>query len=473
MKLNKVLLGTAALAAATSMAFAQTATLHGSVDATAYGVTQAFSSEDVYTDEDGNAQSYSSATAGLDEDSELTADLTVKAANFEFNLGVKLYTGLDDDTDDYTDYTDSYDGTPFYQGNMKIDFFNQQLSVYTGKFEDFNAGYITEGSVFGSQNIRDLASSGEGQYLTGINVSPYAVKGLSAFVGFPILPGDGNGVNTDIESNYWKNLIKKVKFMAGYNMEGLANFTAGFRPGTYYTGVSSHQSDTDEDGNTGFLYNNFGEGFVQAVFNPEVLAGIPLNASYDIRYRTDASYTTTTLLTEEHTATAHTLSLSADISSLVGMEGLTLAVENRTYYYDDDYLVSDEKLLMNRLGASAAYNLPGTQFTVGGVLAGTYAADANGTAFTASNGSIGYLYIDNSCADDTQLGYNDMTTAYVAATGESVKYLAFYLNPYFQVNFNNGAFRVGAEVQYSAAIGKDDTVSAFAYRIPVGINFAF
>ena len=472
MKTNKLILGVAALSLG-SLAFAQTATLHGSVDATAYGVTGATSSEKIYTDDDGKEQKYSQPTAGLDGDSEITADLNVKAANFEFNLGVKLKTGLDDDTDDYTDYTNDYDGTPFYQGNMKIDFFNQQLSVYTGKFEDFNAGYITEGYVLGGQNIRDLASSGEGQYFTGLNISPYAVKGASLFVGVPILPGDGNGVNTDIQSNYWKNLYKKVKFMAGYDIEEVARITAGFRPGTYYTGVKSHQNDTDEDGNTGFLYNNFGEAFIQSVFAPDFLAGIPLNVSYDFRYRTDASYTTVKLTTEEHLATAHTLSLSADLTNIIGYEGLDLAVENRTYYYDDDYIISDEKLLMNRLGVSASYALPGTQFTVGGLLAGTYAADARGKAFSASNSSIGYLYVDSSYADDTQLGYNDLTTAYVPATSESVKYMAVYFNPYFQVNFNNGAFRVGAEVQYSAAIGKDDTITAFAYRIPVGINFAF
>ena len=133
MKLNKIIF-TAALACAAGFAGAQTVTLKGNVDYTNYGVIQTFSKA-------GDADmEHTDPVAGLSDDAETVVDLNLKAANFEFNLGIKLNESAGDEGDnDYTDYTDGYDGTPFYQGNMKIGFFNDQLNVYTGKFEDFNA----------------------------------------------------------------------------------------------------------------------------------------------------------------------------------------------------------------------------------------------------------------------------------------------------------------------------------------------
>src|SRR5574344_1594716 len=124
---------------------------------------------------------------------------------------------------------------------MKVDFLNDQIFLYTGKFESWNAGYITDGYVFGSQNISNLADHSQGQHLTAVEYAPtmiQAIKGLKLIAGIPILPVSGNGVDTTAAYNQWQYLYKKAKFAVAYTVPGDMglSFNAGFRPGTYYSG---------------------------------------------------------------------------------------------------------------------------------------------------------------------------------------------------------------------------------------------
>ena len=475
MKLNKIITGAALLLCAASIG-AQSLELHGEVDATAYGVGQTFSKT-------GDADwDHTDARAGLEDDIEKSfyrVDLKLNAANFEFNLGLKLPLNLNDDSEYYTDYTDSYDGTPFYQGNMKVQFFNQQMNVFLGKFEDFNAGYIFDGYVLGSQNIRNLADRKEGQYFTAIEVTPYIIRGLRLLAGIPILPVGGNGVQNDRESNQWKNLYKKVKVAAGYELEGVGKFTAGWRPGTYYTGVKAYDASSST---SAFLDNYFGEAFVQAdltkLFDTLGL-GIKFNVSYDFRYRDDASYKSFGMSngalsyeTKEHFAAAHYFGLSADFSELIPLSELSLAAESRTFYADDDYIASDEKLFMQQLGLSGEWNFSGTKLCAGLDFVGNYAQDANGTAFTYS-ASDGYAAVSRDHFDDVQLGWNNMPSTCAPASGDPTKYIGLYFAPYVKYNFANGYAKTGVEVLYSTAIGKDDTNTAVSYRVPLALVFNF
>lgn len=468
MKLNKIITGAALLLCAASME-AQSFELHGEVAATAYGVGQTFSKAG---DDD---WSHSDASADLEDDIDTSfykVDMKVNAANFEFNLGLKLPLNLNDDSSYYTDYTDDYDGTPFYQGNMKVQFFSQQMNVYLGKFEDFNAGYISEGYVLGKQNIRNLADRTEGQYFTAVEVTPYIVRGLRLLAGLPILPVGGNGVQNDRESNQWKNLYKKVKLAAGYEVKGIGKFTAGWRPGTYYTGVKDYDASVST---SAFLDNYFGEAFLQADLTSlfETLGlGIKANVSYDFRYRDDANYVTIAGDTKEHFSTAHYFGLSANLSELIPVSELSLAAESRTFYADDDFLASDEKLFMQQLGLSGEWNFSGTKLNAGLDFVGNFAQDANGTAFTYS-ATNGYAAVSRDHFDDIQLGWNNMPSAYAPASGDSTKYIGLYFAPYVKYNFANGYAKTGLEVLYSAAIGKDDTNTAVSYRVPLALVFNF
>ncbi|MCH5294889.1 MAG: hypothetical protein J1F14_03180, partial [Treponema sp.] len=279
----------AALCLVAGAAFAQSVTFHAGVDFTTYGVTQDF------RDTNGDKKR-SEPSAGYDPDGSMTVDASVTAANFEFNLG--LYFNADGGDEEYYDFSDQI-YTPFYQGNMKVGFLNDQVNLYTGKFENFNAGYIAGGAVLGDQSITNLADSDYGQYLTGVEIAPYVVKGLRAFVGFPILPIHGNGIQLD-EYNQWKNMIQKFKLAAQYKLpvEDLdATVNAGFRLGTYYDGVEAvvdldKEADKTELGlaraTKNFTKSVFGEGYVQAVL-PGLLDVVDLTVSYDIRWR-NASY---------------------------------------------------------------------------------------------------------------------------------------------------------------------------------------
>lgn len=469
MKLNKLIVGAAMMTAALSCASAQAA-LHGKVEFTNNCAEQDFSKSG------SDKWDVSDVNAGLDAASKTTVDLKLNAANFEFNLGLKLNASAGDEglSGKYTDYTDSYDGTPFYQGNMKIGFLTDQINVYTGKFEDFDAGYIEAGYGLGTQNISNLASSSQGQYFTAVNVSPFSVpalRGLNVLVGLPILPVGGNGVNyldsntwylKDDDGNFKYTLAQKVKAAVSYEVPEIVKVNAGFRPGTYYTGVKAYDGD--------FLTNYYSEGFVQACF-PSLVEGLAFNVSYDIRYR-KASYKTLTADTTNYKVVegesaekyvlAHTGAVSAEYAL---MDNLTLAAEDRFYYAGDDYALADEKIMADVLAVSAKYIL-NERWSFGFATAGMYGVDARGTAFTASGD-----YFDGFDYDDISFGsaIGGLTTV----AGESTQYVGVYANPYAELSVSSGSITMGCNVYYSFATSKSAYSNAISYSVPVGFKFVF
>ncbi len=458
MKLNKIiaLAGVCVLAGG---AFAQTFELHGGVDFTTYGVTQQF------VDNNGTKDN-SDAQASFNPDGEITVDMRVAAGNFEFNTG--LYFNANGGDDEYTDFANGYGTTPFYKGNMKISFFNDQFRVYTGKFEKFNAGYIENGYVLGAQSITNLADSKYGQHLTALEVQPYAVPGFKFIAGLPILPVSGNGISESTAANQWKNLYKKFKLAASYTLpvEALpATVNVGFRPGTYYDGVSAALATLTTD----FTESQFGEGYIQFAI-PSLADFLALNLSYDIRYR-NSSYENTLGETVNKTALSHMVGVSGKMNLL---ENLSLAVEDRFYFFGDDYLLSDEKMLYDVLAVNTEFGFAGKPFACGIDLAGFFAADANGTSFfmdksTASIQNVNYVSDKN-----IDLTRSDMATADVSnLAGDPTTYIGFYANPYFKVNFSNGALKLGAEVSYTNFFNANVNNTGFSYRVPVGLTFAF
>jgi len=459
MKLNKIMLGAAALALG-SGAFAQSVTFHAGVDYTVWGTSQAFYNND-------GTKSNTNTSAGYDPDGNMTIDASVRASSFEFNLG--LYFNADGGDEEYIDYSDGGKGTPFYQGNMKVGFFNDQVSLYTGKFEGFNGGYIAEGAVIGDQYITNLADQDYGPYLTGLEFTPASVSGLKFFAGFPILPIRGNGIQ-DAEYNQWKNLGKKVKLAASYQLpvEGLdVTLNAGWRPGTYYDGVDNggDMSTATEE----FTESMFGEAFLQAVM-PGLAEKVDMVVSYDLRYR-DSEYTTVDATTKEHTTFAHMVGLSG---AMALSDAFTLGVENRFLYADDDYIVADEKLMYDVLAFNGEYTLPGKPIAVGLGLAGFFAADARGTAFETDSDGVTAINNGNYAIDSSiALTFNDLASATLLTTEESTNYLGVYANPYFKYSFSNGELVVAAELAYTKAYTDDVSNTCLAYRIPVGIKFEF
>ena len=465
MKFYRYISAAAVFALGAAWASAQVVTLHGDIDFTSYG----FGQQRTKTGDADWEETDGAAEFGNSSNGELTVDLNVQAANFEFNFGLRTNAGLGDNGNDgsYVDVTDSNDTTPFYQGNIRADFFSGALSFYTGKFEDWNAGYIQDGYVMEGQYVSNLADSTMGQHFSALEFKPGFLREFKILAGLPIIPGNGNGVNDNIESNYWKNLGKKIEFIAAYDATDSigVQFAAGWRPGTYYTSAADAPDST-------YLTNYFAEGFLQACL-PDDGRGWAVNATYDVRYRDDASYTKTDLTVKEHFAMLHSLGLSAELGyNLMGIEGLTIRLEDRVAYAGDDYAASDEKFIHNNFGVKGIYNIAGTNWAVAGLLNFIYAVDARGTAFTASNG--GAKVSSNYITDAVALSVNKMNTASVdGLSGKSTKYMTLYFNPYLQRNFASGYVTIGAEVQYSQFQNDNQTNKGFNCRVPIGVCFLF
>ena len=460
MKLNRYIPLATLLFAAAGAASAEVS-IHGSVDYTTYGAEQSF------TKTDGEAE-HTKASSGYDPDSNYKIDLKATAQNVEFNLG--LYFNSDGNDEEYYDYSDNLH-TPFYQGNIRVGFVDDQVRFYTGKFEDFNAGYIEDGYALGTQSITNLADKTFGQYLTGLEFAPRVVKGLKFFAGLPVLPYRGNGVEENFEANQWKNIYKKAKYMASYTLpiELPVTLNAGFRGETHYDGTEDYRADSSVERSTNdYMTNYFGEGFFQAVL-PDV-SGVALQASYDIRWR-DSEYSKTDGTTKEHKAFMHMATVGAEFGGLIS-DYVQLAAEDRFYYAGDDYIHSDEKLIYDILAVTGEVKIAASPFSVGGVLAGMYAVDARGTAFSDDGGA---KVSSESCFDsDVGMSLADMTTASVdGLTGKSTTYMGCYANPYVKVNLPNGYLKAGVEFNYTLFKNDDIENQGMSYRIPVGIIYNF
>lgn len=455
MKLNKLIFGAAALALGAG-AFAQSVTFHAGIDYTVWGLSQASYNSDGEKDS-------TDPSAGYDPDGKMTVDVSVKASSFEFNLG--LYFNADGGDEEYYDYSDGGKGTPFYKGNMKVGFFNDQLNVYTGKFDDFNGGYFAKGAVLPKQYVTNLADKNYGPYLTGLELAPSAISGLKFFAGFPILPIRGNGIQADKEYNQWKYLGKKIKLAASYQLADMT-FNAGFRPGTYYDGVDLNGTMTTATET--FTKSMFGELYLQSVM-PNLADTVNLIVTYDMRYR-DSEYDTIRGTTKEHKAFAHMFDISGEAAL---NEAFTLSAQDRFIYAGDDYVKSDEKLVYNVLALKGDYALPGTQINVGLGLAGFLAADAMGTAFATNSNGVTKINNENFAMNkDIALTFNDLATASLLG-GKSTTYLGAYVKPYFKYNFSNGAITIAYELAATRVFTSDVTNTCLAHRIPVGIKFEF
>lgn len=460
MKLNKLIAGAAALALSGALAWAQNVGLHGYMDYTNFGAAQEFNF-------DGNPSDvFAEFGSFYNGRTELNAN--VSAANFEFNVGVRLGAGGNSWYNLYWDVTQTetdadgnetgYTPSAIHQMNMRIGFFNDQLQVYTGRFEEWNAGYVFNGYQLGGQPITELANRGSGQYFTGLECAPFRVPGLKVLVGLPILPINGNGVQTWYAGNDWKNLYKKVMFRASYAwLRQNIIFNAGFRPGTYFTGMY------DYDKKDGATTNYFMEGYLQADM-PSLVPGVKLNATYDFRGRKNETVGKFT--------TAHYLGISGMVDPMLLPTGLNITFENRFAYADDHYTATNEKFIYDKIGVGGRYSVSGTPYVVGLNLSGAYAQDANGTSFPNNNG----LSYDNA-ANTPWLAAYDITTDWIvsannAGSGAPGRYWGAYAYPYFEKPFANGFFQIGVEVQFSQ-YHVTSTTQNLTYRVPVKFCFWF
>lgn len=430
-----------AIIAIATCAFAQTAALHGYMDYTNMAVGQQFqqaAGSNTFTASDAAAE-FGSFYNGRTE-----INCVVDAANFQFNLGIRTDASLGTWYDLYKTSSDMSKqvASLFHQGNMRVSFLNDQIRVYTGKFEEWNCGYIWGGYVLGGQNIRDLANRDNGQHFTGVEIAPYAVNGLRFMVGFPILPVSGNGVDSS-EGNQWKNLYKKVKIVANYKLPIGIAFNAGFRPETHLDGTSSYSAK-----------NLFGEAYLQ--FDaPYLIPGLPFNASFDFRYRKVAE--------TGKLATMYYFGISGKTPSI---GNLNISWEDRFAYADDHYIAVNEKMIFNILGIDLSMPITGTDFSWGLATRFTFGADAKGTAFSGDG------RVSSSYCDDFALDWDWMPFSAHPATGSSGTYIGAYAYPYIQKGFANGYFKTGIEIQYMRQATLNSTQS-IGYRVPVALCFWF
>ena len=441
-KIGKLFLGSALALCTASALNAQTVSMHGYVDYTNFAAAQEFqnaagSSEwdasDVYAE-------FGSFYCGRTE-----LNTTVTAANFAFNLGVRLNSSLGPWYSLYYDEVSSESSatTYFHQGNVRVSFLNEQLNLYTGKFEEWNNGYIANGYQLGGQYVLELASRDAGQHITALEVVPHDITGLKVLVGLPVIPVSGNGVSVATDYNNWKNLYKTVKFAASYKVLPInTTFNVGFRPGTYYYNKSYVTS------------SYFGEGYVQAEM-PTLIPYTKFNSTYTIRYRKNSD-------TDKYT-TAHSIGASAQIKAV---QNLTLNVEDRFVYCDDHYYATNEDVLYDALGIGAIYSIPEAGCDVGLGTLFTYAQDTNGT-FGTTSGNTG-----NAWAADYNITADWMGACSTVKKGSTGRYIGAYAFPYWQKNFSNGYVRAGVEVQYTH-YQTTNSSNAVTYRVPLNVAFWF
>lgn len=447
MNAKKIILGAAALAAGAVLS-AQTVSFHGYLDYTNFAVGQ--ENTNLGTDEWTKA----SAEYGSFYNGRTELNMSVTAANFLFNVGIRLDSGgnswysLYHDVTQTNDDDDGYAVTPFHQMNIRASFLNDQIFVYTGRFEEWNAGYIFNGYALGGQNIRNLADRDNGQHLTAVEYCPQFVSGLKILAGLPILPVSGNGVNY-WTGNQWQYLYKKVKLVAQYKLPIGVTFNGGWRPGTYYTGLYDY--DTADGATT----NYFGEAYVQADM-PYLVPNVPLNASFDLRYRKND--------TVDKEVFAYYLGVSGQVKPI---SNLTVNFEDRLFYADDHYIATNEKLVYDILGLNAAYTFAGTPYQIGMQLNTMYAQDANGSSFADATSRI-----SSDWCDDLAMSSDWMDTATLPPSGSAGRYFTIYGYPYVQKNFANGYARTGIEVQYSR-FQTSKTTEGITYRVPVAMCFWF
>ncbi|EID84598.1 hypothetical protein MSI_18880 [Treponema sp. JC4] len=460
MKLNKIILGAAALFAGT-ISWAQSVTLHGYNDYTVFGVGQQFAREGTGDWDHTEA----SAEQGSFYNGRTELNLNAVAANLNFNIGVRLDSSLGEWYNLYYDYNTATAvkyATMFHQANLSASFWNGQIVAYTGKWEEWNCGYIYGGYALGAQNIRDIASRSEGQYFTGIEWIPV----FNPLTGFRILAGLPLAPNYLDEDN-WNILYKKTKLHAQYRWQKYnIVVNTGWHPGEYYTGVDDDNARTAT--NT-YSKSAFGEAYIQLDF-PTLFQYFRFNASYDFRYR-DAEATKFNGDVESKFATAHYIAFSGQTNVIPTW---TFNFEDRLFYADDHYIAANTKLLYNITGLAAIHAIPSTSYKIGLNTNIMFAFDNNGKAFSTSG------RISSGYADDLSMGWDWMQACTEATadgglgktleTGKPGKYFGCYVYPYFQKDFQNGYFQTGVEIQYQR-FESANTVDGLVYRVPFKFCF--
>ena len=455
MKLNKLLFGAAALVAGAAVS-AQNVHIGGYMDYTNFALGQKFYNDTKSTD---GWEEYGEASAeyGSFYNGRTEINAYVNALNLDFAIGSRLDSSLGEWYNLYHDNASSdNNATMIHQANVKARFWNDQLNFYTGKFEEWNAGYILNGYALGGQNIRDLASRSEGQHFTGVewvpnmSVANGALVGLRLIAGVPFVPPYEDEAE---DANKLSTVYKKVKFMGAYKwLRPNIDFHFGFRPGTYYTGNADYSSDN-------YTTNYFGEGFVQADL-PSLIYGVKLNVSYDIRYR-EAEATLTDLSTWKGWTTAHYFGVSGTTNLI---PGVTMNFEDRAYYADDNYIAINEKLFFDQLAFQFTKPIQGTPYVLGFNVYGMYGQDANGTSFNNDR-------VSSDAFDDLAMDAEWMQVADHKITGgEPGRYYGAYACPYIQKNFGNGFFKAGVEFQYMYEKSAS-TYQGITYRIPLAFCF--
>lgn len=468
MKLNRIILSAAALFIG-AFACAQSVTLHGYNDYTVFGIGQQFARQGTGAwDHTEASAEYGSFYNGRTE-----LNLNAVAANLNFNIGVRLDSALGEWYNLYYDYDTSHSiggtgddnykfATMFHQANLSASFWNGQIVVYTGKWEEWNCGYIYNGYVLGGQNIRDIASRSEGQYFTGLEWIPafQPLAGFRILAGVPLAPGYADEDN-------WNILYKKTKLHAQYRWQKYnIVVNAGWHPGEYYTGV---RDDKAESVTNSFSKSAFGEAYVQLDF-PTLFQYFRFNASYDIRYRT-AEATKFNGSIESKFTTAHYIGFSGQTNIIPTW---TFNFEDRLFYADDHYIVENTKVLFNIAGLAVTKSIPSTSYKIGFNTNFMVAFDNNGKAFSTS-GRISSGYADDyamgcdwmqACTEST----SDAGLGKTLETGKPGRYFGCYAYPYFQKDFQNGYFQTGVELQYQR-FESANSVDGFVYRVPFKFCF--
>lgn len=454
MKLNKTILGTAALIAGAATLGAQQASLHGYMDYTNFAVGQ-----NIYKDSKDGDWEHTEAAAeyGSFYNGRTELNLLGNVANVDFALGVRLDSALGEWYKLYKDADG--DETMFHQANFTARFLNDQIKWYEGKFEEWSAGYVYNGYLLGGQGmIAPLAERGVGQYVTALEFLPTSLfggvlNGFRMIADVPLIPPSDEYDYT--EANKLSEIWKKVKLAGQYRwMAKNIVFNFGFQ-NQYYQGQVAAHNDGE---NFSTLY--YHEAYLQLDF-PSLFYTVPFNATYSIRWRSDKALTSD-LTYEDFIASAHYFAVSGAIKGLPEQIGLTW--EERLAYADDNYMAVNEKVLYDMFGVGITKPIPGTQYVLGLNLYGMYGQDANGKGFKDGRCSGDYF-------PDFNFEVDWLSSAADVTTGYPTKYFGAYIYPSFTKNFQNGFFQVGIEVQYDYFTNEASTTQNIIYRVPFKFCF--
>ena len=386
-------------------------------------------------------------------------NLNANYKDVDFHAAMWLGAGLGPWYWDVTMYPDRINGTEGVWNEMYVvtHFFNDQMRFYSGVFagNGFTNGYVYGSYVSGQSHVSPLAMRGENgdTSFTGIEVSPFALAGFRAILGFPIAPFTEDYKKYDS----WGTFFKSFKLMAQYKwLRPNITFNAGVRPFTY-GGKTARTKDKEPE-------SLWGEAFLQ-VDLPSLVQGFPMNLSYDIRWK-ERSFRGDVLVSGEDwsvTPLAHMAMWSMRTDSLV--PGWSFSVEDLFGWYGAHYIAVNEMALYNRLGVSATHGIPGTPFMFGAQAYFMYGQDANGDMMNR-----------NDSWNSDLIGYNwnfmgDLKESACAPTkGSAGRYLGVYAYPYVRKNFSNGFASFGVEMQF--ARGKTTDVGYnISWRVPVGLTF--